>query len=48
MTSNDGIIDVVTKNNRVNKMKKLLTIHLELTIQCLTLTNYYVVKSTFR
>ena len=48
LKSNDSIINVVTKNNRVNKIKKLLTIQLEFTLQYITFTNYYIVKNTFR
>ena len=36
------------KNNRVNKMTKLQSIHLEFTLQYITLTRYYIVKDTFR
>ena len=48
MTSNDSIINMETKNNRVNKMTKLNSIHIELTLKYFTLTNYYIVKDTFR
>ena len=48
MTNNDSIINVVTKNDRVNKMKNLLTIHLEFTLQYIKLTSYYIAKNTFR
>ena len=47
MTSNDNTINV-KKNNRVNKMAKLHSIHLEFTLQYITITNYYIVKDTFR
>ena len=48
MTSNDSIINVKTKKYRVNKMTKLHLIHLDLTLQYVTLTNYYIAKDTFR
>ena len=48
MTSNDNTINVKTENNRINKMTKLHSIHLEFTLQYITLTNYYIVKDTFR
>ena len=48
MMSNDSNINVVIKNNRVNKMTKLHSKHLEFTLQYITLTNYYIVKDIFR
>ena len=36
------------KNNRVNKMTTLNSIHLEIMLHYITLTNYYIVKNTFR
>ena len=48
MVSNDRTINVETKNNRVNKMAKLHLIHLEFTLQYITLTSYYIVKDTYR
>ena len=47
MINNDSTINVETKNNRMNKMTKLHSIHLEFTLQYITLTNYYIVKDTF-
>ena len=48
MTSNDSIINVETKNNRMNKMTKRHSIHIEFTLLYITLTNYYIVKDIFR
>ena len=48
MTCNDSTINVETKSDRVNKITKLHLIHLEFTLQHITLTNYYIVKDTFR
>ena len=36
------------KNNRVNKITTLSLIHLEIILYYMTLTNYYIVKNTFR
>ena len=44
MTSNDSIINVETKTNRMNKMTKLPSIYLEFTLQYITLTCYNIVK----
>ena len=33
-----------TESDRVNKMKKLLSIYLKFTLQYITLTDYYIVK----
>ena len=43
--SNDSTINVQKKNNRVNKITKLDSIHLEFTLQYITLTDYYIVKT---
>ena len=48
ITNNDGTINVETKNNRVNKMTKLNSIHVELTLKKIKHTHYYFVKDTFR
>ena len=48
MTSNKSIINVETKNNRINKMTKRHSIYLEFTLLYITLTTYYIVKDTFR
>ena len=48
MMSNGSTINVETKNNRMNKMTKLHSIQLELTLQYITLTSYYIVKDIFR
>ena len=48
MMSNDSTINVETKNNRINKMTKLYSIHIELTLKYITLTRYYIAKDTFR
>ena len=48
MMIHDSITNVKTKNNRVNKMTKLHSIHLEFMLQYITLTNHYIVKDTFR
>ena len=48
MTSNNSTINVQRKNNRVNKRTKLDSIHLEFSLQYITLTAYYIVKDTFR
>ena len=48
MMSNDSTINVERKNNRVNKITKLHLIHLELTLQYITFTRYYIVKDTYR
>ena len=48
MINNDSTINVETKNNRMNKMTKLHLIHIEFTLQYITLTTYYIVKYTFR
>ena len=48
MTRNDSTINVETKSDKVNKMTKLHLIHLEFTLQYIILTNYYIVKDTFR
>ena len=48
MVSTDWTINVGTKNNIVNKMTKLHSIHSELTLQYITLTDYYIVKYTLR
>ena len=45
MTCNDNTINA-EKNNRVNKMTKLHSIHLEFTLQY-TFTSYYILKDTF-
>ena len=47
MICNDNTINVETKNNRVNKMTKLHSIHLEFTLQYITLTVYYILKDIF-
>ena len=47
MTSNDNTINV-KKNNRVKKMTKLHSIHLEFTLQYISLTDYYIVNDRFR
>ena len=36
------------KNGRVNKMTKLHSIHIEFTLQNITLTDYYTVRDTFK
>ena len=36
------------QKNRVNKITKLHSIHLEFTLKYVTLTRYYIVKDTFR
>ena len=48
MTSNDSIINVEIKNNRMNKMTKRQSIHLEFTLLDITLTDYYIVKDIFK
>ena len=48
MRSNDSIINVEIKNNRVSKVTSLHSIQLEFTLQYITLTCYYIVKDTFR
>ena len=48
MTCNDSTINVETKSDRVNNMTKLHLIHLEFTLQHITLTNYYIIRGTFR
>ena len=50
MRNNNRTMNVETKKkkNRVNKMTKLHSIYLEFTLQYITLTNYYIVKDTFR
>ena len=48
MINNDSTIIVKTKNNKVNKIRKLHLIQLEFILQYITLTNYYIVKDTFR
>ena len=48
MINNDSIINVETKNNRMNKMTKFHPIQLEFTLQYSTLTNYYIAKDTFK
>ena len=40
MINNDSTINVETKNNRMNKMTKLHLIHIEFTLQYITLTTY--------
>ena len=42
--SNNSTINVQTKNNRVNKITKLDSTHLEITLQYITLTSYYIAK----
>ena len=48
MTSNDRIINVETKNNRMNKMARLHSLQFKFSLQYITLTAYYIVKDTFR
>ena len=49
ITSYDSNVNVETeKNNRVNKKTTLNSIHLEIILHYITLTNYYIVKDTFR
>ena len=36
------------KNNKVNRMTKFDSIHLEYILQYITLTSYYIVKDRFR
>ena len=36
------------KNNRVNKMTTLNSIHLKILLYCITLTSYCIAKGTFR
>ena len=48
MTSNYSKVNAQTKNNRANKMTTLNSIHLEIILHYITLTNYYIVKDTFR
>ena len=48
MTNNHSNVNVETKNNRVNKMITLNSIHLEIILHYITLTSYYIVKDTFR
>ena len=48
MTSNDNTIDVEPKNKKINKITKLHSIHIEFALQYITLTDYYIVKNTFR
>ena len=48
MISNDSTIDEVTKNNIVNKITKLHSIHLEFTLQYITFTDYYIIKDILR
>ena len=47
MISKQSIIDVETKkNNGVNKMKTLLSIHIDFILYYITLTHYYNAKNT--
>ena len=46
--SNGSTIKIETKNNRVNKMTKLHLIQLEFILLDITLTDYYIVKDTFK
>ena len=48
MMSNDSTINVETKNNAVNKITKLHLKCLELILQYITFTSYYIVKDTFK
>ena len=49
LTSYYSIVNVeINKNNRVNKMIILNSIHLQIILHYITLTNYYIVKDTFR
>ena len=48
LTSNHSNVNVkINKNNRVNKMIILNSIHLQIILHYITLTNYYIVKDTF-
>ena len=46
ITSNDSTISVETKNNRINKMKTLHSIHLEFILYYIMLTFFYIAKDT--
>ena len=48
ITSNDSIINVETKNNRINKMAKLHSLQFKFSLQYIALTAYYIIKDTFR
>ena len=48
ITNNHSTINVETKNNRVNKMKTLHSIHINFILNFITLTSYYNAKNTFR
>ena len=48
MISNNSTINMETKNDTVNKIRKLHLIQLEFTLQYITLTSYFIVKDTFR
>ena len=48
MMSNDSTINVETKSDRVNKKTKLYSIYLEFTLLYIGLTDYHIVKDTFR
>ena len=42
--SNNSIINVLTKYNKMNKMTKLYSLQSEFTLQYIALTHYYIVK----
>ena len=49
MTSNNNNVNVeIEKNNTVSKIWTLNSTHLEIILQYITLTDYYIVKETFR
>ena len=46
--SNHSTINAETKNNTVNKMTNLPSIHIDFMLYYITLTRYYIAKNTFR
>ena len=49
ITSNHSNENVETKiDNRVNKMTTFNSIHLEIILHYITLTNYYIIKDAFK
>ena len=48
MTSNYSKVNVEIEKNRVNKMTTLNLTHLEIILQYITHTDYYIVNGIFR
>ena len=48
MPSNDNTIKIEKKATECTKMTKLYFIHIEFTLQYITLIDYYIVKDTLR